>query len=405
MSKLDDVNLFYSEQLMDVGVFDADGSGLLSYSAGDSTKPVVLKKRRLCLPTHAILTAGDWETRIAFIPLSEQANCGPSEVLNAFKDYIRHALAERYSKVLMLLMNLAVNSDAKSISPKSMSLLTTLADADAKTMDALKDILTATGTKPEKRIISILLKSNATSDYLRSCIVTFPIMADANDPDQSTFFGVKMPRKTKDKRLLVALLEYVFGTKGGKEEYTFGSNDPTAPFYHSLLQSFEKMATHFNSIVDLHKGDIPGLEDLRFRLKWVDTLRTFPSFAASHSAIAPPTPGNRGELLDGETEADLSVFNDVKDDLLDNAPAPKVDPNWDPNRPFDPEDDGRRSRRRDRDRDDDYDRSYRRSRRDRDDRDERRSRRDYDIDDRRRDRDDRDSGGRDWNDYMRGIRR
>ncbi len=387
MKKLDDLNLFYAQQLMDVGVYDVDGSGMLSFKIGDGTAPVLLKKKRLVLPTEEFLREGDWEQRTAFNPFSEQLNCGPSDVLNGFKDYIRVTCGDKMVKIAMLLMHNVVHSDKTTVSPKSMDLHTQLAEADEKTLDTLTSVVKEISNKPDKRLISILLKTNQGTGYLRSSIVSFPIFKDADSSDTTHFFGVKMPRKTKDKRLIVDLLKYVTGTTQ-QEEYTFGSNDRTAPFYHALLQSFEKLATHLNVIIDRHSGDVEGLSDLRFNLAWVDTLKVFPTFAQTAGAVAPPTPGNRGELIDGN-RADLSVYSDTSEST---TVEPKMEKSLEGTESYV---------------------SYReRLRLDRDDRRDRRDDRDYRDRDRDRDRRDRDDRPRrrqdalamDYEEYRRRFR-
>lgn len=392
-NKLEELSYFYAQLLADIGLTDQDGGGLLSFVNGDGKyQPVLLKKKRLCLPTYEIMRDGDWENRTAFHPLSEQVNCGPSDVLNALKEYIRIVVTDRYNKVAIMLLLTAVNSDKKAITPKSMDLMTELADADQKTYEALATVLASTTAKPEGRFMSIILQANLDKDFLRSSMVSFPIMDSSDDGDATTFFGQKMPRKTKDKRLLVSLLKYVLG-ENYNSAYSFGSNDRTAPFFHALLQSFEKLAKQLNLIIDRHSDDIVGLADLKFKMKWADTMPIFAQFAAKNEVAAPPTPGNRGELLPQTATQELaSVFDDKTE-------PPKPEIAVDVNRPFDPYDDGRRSRR------DELDYRYD-DRRDRRDRDDYRDNRDYRRDDRRDDRRDRDDRGpsrpgMSFSDYMR----
>lgn len=422
MKKIDETNLFYAQQLRDVGVFDNDGSGLLSYQTADgATGPVLLKKKRLCLPTHDILKEGSWDNRIAFHPLSEQINCGPSDVLNGLKDYIRQTLSTRFTKAIMLLMHAASVQAVKTFSPKSMELMTTLADVDEKTYTFLTAVLKEISSKPEKRLLSMLLKTHQGGEYLRSTHVTFPILKDANSNDATSFFGVTKLRKSKDKRLITDLIRYVLGVDNDTKELSFGSNDRTAPFYHSLLLSFEQLAKQLNTIVDRHSGDVEHLDELRFSLAWLETFQVFSTFAKTNSIIAPPTPGNRGELIDSNDKVDASVYTDTTESTVREPELRMVDER-DDRRDRDDRDDRRRDDRRDdrderseydryvdnlrgggRDRDRDRDRDYRNDRsRDRGGRDDRRSR------DRDRDRDyapqRRDSMDGDYDSYMSRMR-
>lgn len=316
-SKLETLVKFEADVLRDVGVFDATGEGLLSYMADDIPKPVVIANKRLCLTTREILSAGQWDNRMAFSPLSEQISQGPSPVLNAFKEYVQLRLKETFKVVALGLMELAVDQKRhKGLKAEAAKFLTHVVEADQKTYDTLVRVLNAVGPAPEKRLVSLFLKNGGEHGALRSCVVSFPIMEDADTEDTTTFFGVKMARKTKDKHLIVALLNYVLGDEEERKSFTKSSSDGEAPYFHSLLLSFHAMAARLNKLIDIHKGGISHLADVRFELAWTEQLIDFTNFAATHSRAVPALPGNRGKERDEAALArDSDVFEQSGDDV------------------------------------------------------------------------------------------
>lgn len=299
MSKKEAVLEFEAAVLKDVGVFDASGEGFLSYLADDIAKPVTIGNKRLCLPTSDILEDGQWERRIAFAPLAEQISQGPSPVLNAFKEFVQLRLKETFKAVILALMELAIDQKRhKGLKADAAKFLQLLVEADQKTMDTLVRVINALGTAPEKRLVSLFLKNGGEGGALRSCVVSFPIMDDAGDEDTTTFFGVKMARKTKDKHLIVNLLEYVLGNEEERKAFTKSSNDGEAPYFHSLLLSFHAMASHLNKLIDRHSPACSTLAGLRFELAWTEQLVDFTNFAATHGRAIPVLPGNRGKERD-----------------------------------------------------------------------------------------------------------
>jgi hypothetical protein len=299
MSKKEVVLEFEANVLKDVGVFDASGEGFLSYLADDIAKPVTIGPKRLCLPTAAILEDGQWERRIAFAPLAEQISQGPSPVLNAYKEYVQLRLKETFKAVIIGLMELAIDQKRhKGLKADAAKFLQLLVEADQKTLDTLVRVINALGTAPEKRLVSLFLKNGGEGGALRSCVVSFPIMDDAGAEDTTTFFGVKMARKTKDKHLIVNLLEYVLGNEEERKAFTKSSSDGEAPYFHSLLLSFHAMATHLNKLIDRHSPAVSSLSGLRFELAWTEQLVDFTNFAATHGRAIPVLPGNRGKERD-----------------------------------------------------------------------------------------------------------
>lgn len=398
-SKLDTKLEFDRQLLLDVGIFDKDNNGFMTVDLAGTPTPVTIGGKRLVLTTKEILREGEWESRIAFHPLSEQITQGPSPVLNALKNYIGERAKEGLIAIIDSLGELA--SDTKRQKPLSAKAAKYLSlfngqEFDAVTLKTLRAVLKATNNIPEKRFLNIFLQNGGEKGFLRTCQIAFPFMEDDDAADTTTYFGVKMPRKTKDKALIIALLEYVLGNEEERKTlYTQGVKDGDAPYLHALLLSFKALADRINGLIDIHGKACQNLTPMKLALGWAGELEAFDKFVRTYGVAVPALPGNVG-VEDDELEIEQeekpaqnsSVFTSDEEDV-----GGKVDVPWD--------DDDRRPSARERERE----REDRRDDRDRERRDERRDdrrggsmadllnkRRDRDEDrgrDRERDRDER----------------
>lgn len=410
-SKLDIKLDFDRNLLLDVGIFDKENNGFLSVDLADVVTPVTIGGKRLVLTTRELLREGEWEDRIPFHPLSEQISQGPSPILNAFKTYIIERVKETFKVVIDSLGELATDvKRQKNLSAKASKYLGTFngLEFDATTLKTLRSVLKATSNVPEKRFLSIFLQNGGANGALRTCQVSFPFMEGDDKDDPLTFFGVKIPRKTKDKALILALLDYVLGNEEERNTlYTKGAKDGDAPYLHSLLMSFQALAQRINGLIDIHGPACQNLKPLKFDLVWAEHLPEFDKFVRTYGVSVPALPGNVGvDDSDIEQPEEEEKGNAYSSDDEDVGIPPKKEDKVDV--PWDEEDDDRprrsdreRDSERRRDRDDDRDSDRRPSGRsmsdlfrgrnkgrDRDDRDDdRRSRRERDRDDDRRDRD------------------
>lgn len=319
-NKLDALIGFYTKTLLDVGVYDADGQGALSYNDGKAAVPVTISSKRLVLPIKAVLQEADWDSTIPFHPLSEQLNQGPSPVLSAFKSYVTFRIASVVRELVLGLVDVAIEPKRhKGLGHKAAKFLALLPEVDQKTHDTLRRIFDHVGVAPERHLITLYLKDGGSDKGdLRSCNVSFPVFDDAYTDDPTTLFGVKMPRKTKDKALCVAILEYVLGTVDERELFTSGSTDGEAPYFHSILLAFDKIATRLNGLIEIHGAGCPQLKPLAFNLDWKAELLEFGKFAKLNGPAAPPLPGNRGLISDSDAPADNPY-------TADHGAIPEVD--------------------------------------------------------------------------------
>jgi len=318
-TKLETLLDFDTKVLGDVGVFDNDGGGMLSYTGRDGKpKAVTISGKRLVLPTQQFLRDGDWEKRIAWHPLSEQINEGPSPVLNATKNYITERLKLTFRELALALMELAAEEKRhKALTAKAGKYLVTLPGADQKVVDTLRKVLDSVGDAPEKRSITMFLKNGGKNGALRSCMVSFPILDESETEveDGATFFGVKMPRKTKDKQLILSLFEYILGDKDYRETYTQSSSNSDAPYLHCLLLSFQVLAERFNKLIEVHVAACPQLSGFKFGLGWLENMNDFDNFAKVYGVAVPSLPGNSGVTASEPEDSSKDVFEADAEDL------------------------------------------------------------------------------------------
>lgn len=285
---------FYTSVLKSVEIVDTDGEGMLSgYYNGDYNPVTVMGGKRLVLPTQEILRAGSWEKRVAFHPLSEKITRTESPVLKTLKD----AISLRTDTILITLADALMHAAAspamhkKMGGPKATGYLVKLPEVKEKTYNTLKRILAAT-KQPQYRLVNYYLKhgSKGEDGAARTCVVTFPIFDDLEEDGPGTVFGVKVDGK--EKKNLLALFEYIFGDAEERKMYSYGSNNPEAPYFHALLTSWYKMATRINVLLDRHKKHVENVEAMTVGLEWAEALDSF----ALYRGMIPSLEGNEGSI-------------------------------------------------------------------------------------------------------------
>jgi hypothetical protein len=304
---------FYTSVLGSVGARDVDGEGLLSahYAGEDST--ITVGGKRLCLPIGPILREGKWDSLVAFHPLCEKINRTESPVLKLLKDVIGIRIDSVEKTLLKSLMHTAVSpGHHKGIGgPKAAAYLRLLPDVTEKTYKILCKIL-AQFSKPEYRLVNFYLKFGGDLELnaSRTCVVSFPIYDDLDDEETKTVLGVACDLKEKKK--IKALFDYVFGDAEKRATYSYGSNNPEAPFFHALLTSFYKVADNSNRMVEIHakrlREDVEDYSSMTIDLEWVSELDSFSKFRG----MVPNLEGNTGgaePVVTTPVSAEARAFN------------------------------------------------------------------------------------------------
>lgn len=247
----------------------ADKDGLLSLDyGGNETFPATVEGKRLVLPTPEILKRGLGENLIAFHPLSENILRGESAVLKKTKAYVVTRLTQVLSDLFLGLIGIAVDHKRHSkLSPDQKDLLTTMPDADEKTYQAVEKIFEAMQANGRYKLLSIYLNRGGKlrmEKYARSAVVNFPILSEFENED-GTVYGVKC--RKKDFAGLHKLFEFILPNSDGSA-YSYGSNDPEAPFFDALVHAFLNVANQLNKITLQFKKHLENANELLIDTSW-----------------------------------------------------------------------------------------------------------------------------------------
>lgn len=216
----------------------ATPEGLLSYEAIDSVEPLIVKddgkNKRLVLPTREILDNCDWDSYIAFHPLSEHLNRGVSPVMNMLVKTATLRLTEVMSSLLEQLVELAADkSRHASMGPKAQKILSVLKTADKQMLENMRSVLKKVDLSPQRRIVSIFLKRKGVYKGIttRVCVVNFPLYDALTDPDRKVW-GVQL--RVKDAEAFEALFDYMLPDLDNPETYSAPSESKSAPYFESF---------------------------------------------------------------------------------------------------------------------------------------------------------------------------
>jgi hypothetical protein len=254
---------------------------MVYYQNGGDKDPILVKGKRLVLPTRAILREGLGEKMVAFHPISENwLTEGETAVFTEFRKYASLSLT---LKSLLLLTRLAgIASDSKthgSLTPKQHEFLSHVPNLDAKAYLTIGKVFENVDIEGNNRLLNIYVRKTgklAGKSFNRVGFVRFPIL-DQLEEGKDTVFGVKQTGK-KQLPMLRALIEYVFPDAEGDPGYSCGSNDDMAPGLDALLRSFLNVAKRINQVVKLFRnvledGDtIKRWESLTVDVSWEDSI-------------------------------------------------------------------------------------------------------------------------------------
>lgn len=296
---------FYSKFLADANIKDVDGDGFLSAVYDERVVPITVDKKRLILPTTALLREGLGDSKIAFHPMCENSSLGESDIIKLTKDAIQLRLSQIIASLLDDLARVAASPELhKGMKAAAAEYLKIVPDLDEKTYGAIESILKAVSKNPSRRLVTIYLKRNTKpeDDFIRQAVVSFPIFdeIDQEHADKPEIFGVKMPRKTKDHHLIKALLEYILGDAETRSLYTYGSQNLDAPYFHALATSFYKLGDRLRHLVEKHRKHLTAPDDLLLALDWAPALDNF----SLYRGVIPTQRGSDGQRTGKEKETE-----------------------------------------------------------------------------------------------------
>lgn len=264
---------FYREELLPLAGVDIDDEGALSVGE----LPCMLDGKRLRLPTETFLANPDWETNVAFHPLSEIITRGESEVLAYYRRVTEIMLNGRITMLMDGLIRICADVGLqKALKSAQVPLTQVFPDADAKSLDAISKITNSMAPNPLHRYIKLNLKRGVDDDKSkRKAVVNFPF-AEALLENEKTrdVFGVKL-RKV-DFNGFRAIVEYIFEDTldALPEKYSVVGNPPVAPYLSILLKAINKIQKRINHLGKLFSPILPTLSDVITTTKCTDYKAT-----------------------------------------------------------------------------------------------------------------------------------
>lgn len=318
MSKILD---FYNSVLQALP-YSVDETGLIStLNPTGSMVPAMVEGRRLVLPTQEWMRNGFGEDFQPFHPLAEAlSRKGTSPVLQHMQKSAKAVLAHSFITMATEMLKVAADQSLhKDLPPSCKDYLKKVKDADKDTVVIFGKIMAAALKK--NKLLTVYLKYGGKYEgkvVNRLCVIRWPLMDLLDGPDDDVL-GVRFSNK-KHRATISALLRLIMPL-GDTEEYSAGSSNRVAPYFHAFLQAYLKAATQMNKIIHryAHPMAIPIKEFKLYSEKEINHLADFYD-------DLPTLRGNEGGV--DELDEELTVSTPAK--LTSNAteerqqPAPRA---------------------------------------------------------------------------------
>ena len=295
------------------------------------------KKKTAVLPIKENLVGLDNSEFLVIHPLNEN----PSKPASPVVDFLRRMMSVRLNWVLStMLPELLVfaSSPAKHdlLKPEQLNILTCLADAGKDSASKFLKLLEASKAKNGhfSTIVSVYLTRGGVVNgktYHRAAIVKFTLYEElVKAGSDNVVMGVKLSKKDRD--LFRKLFERVIPGIDDPQHYSTGSNANVAPFMDSMMNTFLKLFSITNDMVENYRVvfSIPDL--MIVPMEWSDELMDIDSLS-SIVRLVPPQRGNEGdsrvdEKLREEHSANMGNFKSTaeKDAAGNNFNRPQPTP-------------------------------------------------------------------------------
>ena len=295
------------------------------------------KKKTAVLPIKENLVGLDSNEFLVIHPLNEN----PSKPASPVVDFLRRMMSVRLNWVLStMLPELLVfaSSPAKHdlLKPEQLDILTCLADAGKDSASKFLKLLEASKAKNGHfaTIVSVYLARGGVvkeKTYHRAAIVKFTLYEELiKAGSDNVVMGVKLSKKDRD--LFKKLFERVIPGIDNPQHYSTGSNANVAPFMDSMMNTFLKLFSITNDMVENYRVvfSIPDL--MIVPMEWSDELMDIDSLS-SIVRLVPPQRGNEGdsrvdEKLREEHSANMGNFKSTaeKDAAGNNFNRPQPTP-------------------------------------------------------------------------------
>lgn len=266
---------------------------------GGENSPLLIKGKRLVLPTTEQLRSMGKGNTIAFHPLYENIMRRESEVITTLRKMISVRLSYTVASVMNNLLTIATSvKEHAKLTPDQGEFLSIIKDVDATTSINFTKYLSAVAKANEAtHMCHLYLKHGGKigeNRYSRVSVVTFAAYTEIKEHTDLTksLRGVRF--RIKDRDAILKLFEYVFPDIDKLETYSVGSNSNIAPYMDALMRSFYNVAAKLNDVFVLFGNKIDHVTELTFDSDWVDSFQDLSLLDTAIRSI-PMQAGNEGE--------------------------------------------------------------------------------------------------------------
>lgn len=285
---------FYQSILESLGLTVDDRGGVCIYSS-TGEDPYIVKDKRLVLPTQDFLKNPDWNTKIAFHPLSENIARKDSDIFKMLQSLGNISVVTDIGYLMRTLIRYCADTQLHSkLNPKQQSFLSLFPDADETSLKNWDKIEAKIGTRHVyAKIITLRDKKIGRNTYPRAAFVSFPFYEEAVKlcqfkQKEYVIFDVKV--RKKDIHGYKALFEYLISNLDNADEhYTSGSRSMVAPSFHAFINAYYKLKKELNRTYKMMKLESTDL----LWGKYIDDI-------TKYNNVIPPLAGNEGDIVESE---------------------------------------------------------------------------------------------------------
>ena len=293
----------YKSMMRTAGLIVTEDNLISAQLTPETVVPVMLKGKRLALPSQAILSRVDKSDIVVFHPLMEQVTRGESDILEKYRKLLMVRDNEVAATQMLKLLTLSASvAEHQHLTPDQSEFLTKVKNVDDKTIATFEKVIAAMpADQTAKRIVSLFLKktgSVAGKRYKRVGVVSFPLYEELKKAEHD-IYGVKC--RVKDKEALISLLEYMFPNIQEVGSYNRGSDSDIAANLDALMQATLAIVEALNSVTETFEDVFNRNEDANSLYIDVEWQAAFVNLGAMMNEIrmVPMQTGNEGTSEEG----------------------------------------------------------------------------------------------------------
>lgn len=277
---------------------------------------VFVAKKSLVLPVPAQLAVPDWSQRIAFNPFRENSL---QSTPPAVTEYIRNRFIEHLNiKILWMLEHLvSIAGDQathKKLDPEQANFLTVAKDVDENFVNLihrLADKISKSEDTTSGAIHIFSMKNGVIGEkkYKRSATVSFPIYQSVKEGDKQTkIFGITGWRP-KDRKMLAAILEYIFPDIDKPHSYSKGSDSGICPYLDSLMQAVGHVIEAINNVVETFRStmDDDAIAIVETPVDWYEAFQDLSAYQTELHML--PVGGEAHKVISEPVQATTALAN------------------------------------------------------------------------------------------------